>query len=364
MAHNNIYDAVFKVNHAEGSGSCFYLKQYDIFVTNYHVVEGFREVGIQDNDKNPSLARVILVNPSRDIAFLKGEGDFSALPEIKLSEVEEVSIGQKINVAGYPYGMPFSVTEGTVSSPKQLMDNNYFIQTDAAVNPGNSGGPMFDDKNELVAVTVSKIKDADNMGFGVPVASLKEILKHFGELDQTKFNVQCNSCDEFITEEVEYCPSCGNKLADKVFNKRELTDLAVFCEEAISNLGINPILARQGFEYWKFYKGSSEIRMFIYDRGYLYCTSPINILPKKDLEPVLTYLLSGDVKPYQLGLDENQIYITYRIYIYDIFSDDHYKEEIKNNISNLAVKADELDNFLVNNYGCELSQFSKKEVSE
>lgn len=360
MAHNNIYDAVFKVNHAEGSGSCFYLKQYGLFVTNYHVVEGFREVGIQDNDKNPSLAKVILVNPSRDIALLSSDEDFSSLPDIKLTEEEEVKIGQKINVAGYPYGMPFSVTEGTVSSPKQLMDNNYFIQTDAAVNPGNSGGPMFDDKNELVAITVSKIKDADNMGFGIPVVSLKEILKHIDELDKTKYNVQCNSCDEFISEKVDYCPSCGNKLPDKVFNQRELTDLAIFCEEAISNLGINPILARQGFEYWKFYKGSSEIRMFIYDRGYLYCTSPINILPKKDLEPVLTYMLSGAVKPYQLGLDENQIYISYRLYIYDIFSDDKYKEEIKRNLTNLAVKADELDNYLVKNYGCELSQFAKK----
>ena len=359
MAHNNIFDTVFKVNHAEGSGSCFYLKKYNIFVTNYHVVDGFREVGIQDNDKNSSLAKVILVNPSRDIALLSAEGDFSSLPEITISDIEEVPIGQKINVAGYPYGMPFSVTEGTVSSPKQLMDNNYFIQTDAAVNPGNSGGPMFNDKHELIAVTVSKIKDADNMGFGIPVASLREILKHIDDLDKTKFNVQCNSCDEFISEEVEFCPSCGNKLADKVFSQRELTDLALFCEEAIRQIGINPILARMGFEYWKFYRGSSEIRMFVYERSYLYCTSPINILPKKDIEPVLTYLLSDAVKPYQLGLDENQIFITYRVYIYDIFSD--YKEEIRNNITNLAIKADELDNFLVANYGCEFSQFAKKE---
>lgn len=362
MEHNNIYDAVFKVNHAEGSGSCFFLKQYGIFVTNYHVIEGFREVGIQDNNKNSSLARVILANPSIDIALLWSEDDFSSLPEIKISDQEEIKIGQKINVAGYPYGMPFSLTEGTVSSPKQLMDNNYFIQTDAAVNPGNSGGPMFDDKNELVAITVSKLKDADNMGFGIPVAALKKILKHVGELDKTKFNVQCNSCDEFISDKVEYCPSCGSKLPDKVFNHRELTDLAVFCEEAISNLGINPILAREGFEYWKFYKGSSEIRMFIFERSYLYCTSPINILPKKDLEPVLTYMLSDQISPYQMGLDENQIFITYRIYLYDIMSDNKHKEEIKKNITNLAIKADELGNFMVQKYGCELSQFSKKEA--
>ncbi len=358
MAHNNIYDAVFKVNHAGGSGSCFYLKKYNLFVTNYHVVDGYREVGIQDDEKNSYLAKVIMVNTSRDIAFLAADGNFESLPEIKLSDVDETVIGQKINVAGYPYGMPFSVTEGTVSSPKQLMESNYFIQTDAAVNPGNSGGPMFNEKQELIAITVSKIKDADNMGFGIPVADLKKIIVDIDKLDRTKFNVQCSSCDEFIFTEENFCPSCGNKLPDKVFDARGLTDLATFCEEAISEMGINPILARQGYEYWKFHKGSSEIRMFVYQRNYLFCTSPINVLPKKDLEPVLTYLLSDPVQPYQLALDESQIFLSYRIFIADIFTD--YKDEIRKNIVNMAIKADELDNFLVDTYGCEFSEYSKK----
>lgn len=358
MTHNNIYDAVFKVNHAGGSGSCFYLKKYNLFVTNYHVVDGYREVGIQDDEKNSYLAKVIMVNTSRDIAFLSVDNNFDNLPEIRLSDVDETVIGQKINVAGYPYGMPFSVTEGTVSSPKQLMESNYFIQTDAAVNPGNSGGPMFNEKQELIAITVSKIKDADNMGFGIPVADLKKIIVDIDKLDRTKFNVQCSSCDEFIYTEENFCPSCGNKLPEDVFETRGLTDFAAFCESAISDMGVNPILARQGYEYWKFHKGSSEIRMFVYQRNYLFCTSPINILPKKDLEPVLTYLLSDAVKPYQLALDESQIFLSYRIFIADIFTD--YKDEIHKNIVNMALKADELDNFLVDTYGCEFSEYSKK----
>ena len=174
----NIYNAIYKVNHAGGCGSCFYLKQYDLFVTNYHVVEGFRQVAIQDNDKNSFLARVVMVNSVLDIALLSVEGDFSALPDIRLSELKEVAIGQKINVAGYPFGMPFTVTEGTVSSPRQLINNSYYIQTDAAVNPGNSGGPMFNERGELIAITASKITDADNMGFGIPVDTLKKVLEN------------------------------------------------------------------------------------------------------------------------------------------------------------------------------------------
>lgn len=360
MQQNNIYQAVYKVNHSGGTGSCFYLKKHNLFVTNYHVVEGFRTVAIQDNDRNAYPARVVLVNPAADIALLTAEGDFSAVPEISLLEDGTVSIGQRIIVAGYPFGMPFTVTEGTVSSPKQLMDNSYYIQTDAAVNPGNSGGPMLNERNELVAVTVSKFTEADNMGFGIPVATLKAILENIGELDTSRFNLQCDSCDEFISEEEEFCPSCGNKLPENIFKERTLTDLAVFCEEAIADMGVDPVLARVGQEAWKFHKGSSEIRLFVYQRSYLFCTSPINVLPKKELEPVLTYLVSEDLRPYKLGIEGNQIYIAYRIHISDVFSD--YADQVKKNITGLAFKADELDNFLAETYGCEFSEYAKKDA--
>ena len=356
---NIIFSTVFKVNHAGGSGSCFYFKKLNLFVTNYHVVEGFKKMAIQDNDKNSYLADVVAVNPVLDIALLKVEGDFSALPELSLADYDEVKIGQKINVAGYPFGMPFTVTEGTVSSPKQLMNNSYYLQTDAAVNPGNSGGPMFNSNNEIIGITVSKFKDADNMGFGIPVASLKNMLEHIDGIDKDAFNVQCSSCDEFLSTKEDYCPSCGNKISEEIFKERGLTDLAVFCEEAIEAMGINPILARVGYESWKFHKGSSEIRMFVYQRSYLFCTSPINLLPKKDLEPVLTYLVSTDIKPYQLGLDQNQIYLSYRMHISDVFSD--HADEVKKCITNMAFKADDLDNFLADTYNCEFSEYAKKE---
>ena len=356
----NLFQIVYKVNHAGGSGSCFYLKNHDLFVTNYHVVEGFRQVALEDNAKNRYLADVVLVNPSLDIALLSGEGDFSALPLVDLAS-EEVTIGQKINVAGYPFGMPFTATEGTISSPKQLMEDSYYIQTDAAVNPGNSGGPMFNQQGKIVAITTSKLTNADNMGFGIPIASLRTLLEQIESLDRKNFHIQCNSCEEFISDEEEYCPCCGEKLPENIFQQRGLTELAAYCEKAIEKIGINPVLARVGYESWVFHKGSSEIRMFIFQRSYLFCTSPLNILPKKNLEPVLTYLLSAqDIKPYQLGLDGNQIYLSYRIHISDIFSD--HAEEIQKNITNMAFKADEMDNYLADTFGCEFSEYAKKDA--
>ena len=218
----NIYKLVYKVTHAGGSGSCFYLKSYNLFVTNYHVVNGFHTVAIHDNDRNPYLAKVVLVNPSLDIALLAVDADFSALPELSLAADDSLAIGGKVSVAGYPYGMPFTVTEGSVSSPKQLMEGKYYIQTDAAVNPGNSGGPIFNENSEVVGVTVSKFTNADNMGFGVRVEALRKLLESVDEVDRNTFQVQCDSCDELISEEEEFCPSCGEKLPEEVFADRLL----------------------------------------------------------------------------------------------------------------------------------------------
>ena len=310
MEQNNIYKSVFKVTHSGGSGSCFYLKAYDLFVTNYHVTEGFRTVAIHDNERNPYLAKVVLANPAMDIALLAAEGDFSSLPDISLAEDDTLTIGRKVYVAGYPYGMPFTITEGSVSSPKQLMDGKYYIQTDAAVNPGNSGGPILDEDNRVVGVTVSKFTQADNMGFGIRVETLHALLDTIGDLDRTVFQVQCGSCEELIAQEEEYCPSCGDKLPEGVFEEREQSPLGGFVESAIEQMGVNPVLARDGYDSWLFHKGSSEIRIFVYDNSYLFSTSPINLLPKKEVEPVLDYMLSEDFDPYKLGIEGRQISIS------------------------------------------------------
>lgn len=357
--NQDIYRLVYKVTHAGGSGSCFYLKSHDLFVTNYHVVSGFHEVAIHDNDRNPYLARVVLVNPALDIALMVADGDFSQLPELSLAADDALEIGGKVSVAGYPYGMPFTVTEGSVSSPKQLMDGKYYIQTDAAVNPGNSGGPIFNENNEVVGVTVSKFSNADNMGFGIRVEALRKLLEVVEDMDRSCFQVQCDSCDGLIAGEEDFCPSCGEKLPEGIFGERQQSPLAVFCEQAIEEMGVNPVLARDGYDSWTFHKGSSEIRIFVYDNTYLFAVSPINLLPKKDVEPVLDYMLSEDFTPYKMGIEGRQIYLAYRIHLSDLT--EASEDEIRRNLVNLALRADEMDNKMVERFGCEFSEYSRKD---
>jgi len=218
------------------------------------------------------------------------------------------------------------------------------------------------DKGELVGITTSKFQDADNMGFAIPTEVLSEQFPFLGENPEEKFSMKCPSCDSLIIDKVEWCDNCGNEIDTRYFEVAPLSDLASFVEGALSKLDINPVLARMGTEYWKFHQGSSQIRIFVYNRSYLYATSPLNNLPKKNLKEIFDYLLKDNVAPYKLGLDGNQIFIAYRIHISDIFS--AHAPQIEENLKNLALKADDLDDFFVNEYGCEMTSYSKVETQE
>lgn len=82
-------------------------------------------------------------------------------------------------------------------------------------------------------------------------------------------------------------------------------------------------------------------------------------MPKKDVERVLDYMLSEDFSPYKLGIDGRQIYMAYRIHLSDLT--DESEDEICRNLVNLALRADEMDNKMVEEFGCEFSEYSKQE---
>lgn len=355
--HHTLSKAVFKINTSSGSGTGFYLKDKGIVITNYHVVQGNHSVALEDHNKDRYLAVVIFVNPYSDLAFLKPEHDLD-VPSISLADPEVLSSRDKVYVLGFPFGMPFTVTEGIVSSTKQLMEGQHFIQTDAAVNPGNSGGPVVNALGEVVGVTTAKFTNADNVGFAIP---LGVVLEELATLDQNAahvFSVKCNSCKNLIFEKTEYCENCGNNIDEQLFEESDLTQFADFVEGALSGLGMNPVLARAGYDYWVFHQGSSEIRIFVFNQNYLYATSPLNSLPNSGLEDLYTYLLSDPVQPYTLGIHDSKIYISYRIHITEVFSD--HAKEVQQNLTNLALKADEMDNFFVDVYNCEFTNYTKE----
>jgi len=354
---SDIKNSIYKIITADGTGTGFKVENNDFVITNYHVVQGSKKVAVENHNKDKFIANVVMVNPEVDLAFLEVEGLRNAAGEIKLSSDLEVESREKIYINGFPFGMPFTVTEGIVSSINQPMSGRNYIQTDAAVNPGNSGGPMLNSENTLVGITTSKFTDADNVGFGIQFADLIKELEDYKFTD-FKYRVKCNSCDTFTEEESKFCNNCGKDIDSSVFEEFEKSYVAEFVEEALSAFDIDPVLYRAGRNFWEFHQGSALVRVFIAGEDFLFTTSPLNILPKKNLEKLLSYLNSNNVHPYQLGIYENKIYISYRIHLSDIYVKEH-KSEIQKNIRDMALKADELDDFFHDKFECDKALESK-----
>jgi serine protease Do len=346
-----IYPAVVKINTSEGSGTGVYYKSQDVIITNHHVVGSIRKVGVETQGKETIVADVVLVNPLIDIAILKPQKVLE-VPDVAFLSQKFLKNSDKVSVLGFPYGMPFTVTEGIISSVKQMLGGQAYIQTDAAVNPGNSGGPVVNHKGEIIGITTSKFQNADNMGFALPIDLVIEELDALKQNPNIVFAVKCDSCNHPLYAEVEHCPNCGASLDIKsLFSEPPKSAIAMFVEDVFEKLSLDPVVARKGLDFWEFRQGSALVRYFVYRNNYLFAVSPIVKLPKQNLEVIYSFLLSGPARPFYLGVTENIVYISYRVHLADIHG--KYKEDIQKNLVDFALKADEFDNLLVEEYDCE-----------
>lgn len=160
---------------AEGSG--FIISEEGYIITNHHVIEGGGSITVDHSDGNRYTARVIGSDPRDDIALLKvdPEGD---LPVAPLGDSDNMELGDWVMAMGNPLGFEYSATVGVVSGKgRALPSSNFrdFIQTDAAIYPGNSGGPLVNLAGEVIGINTAVIPDT-NLGFAVPINTVKEIL--------------------------------------------------------------------------------------------------------------------------------------------------------------------------------------------
>ena len=133
----------------QGMGSGFIVDADGTILTNAHVVEGADEVRVRLIDRREFKGKVVGADKATDIAVVKIEA--KGLPVVKLGDPAQIKVGEWVLAIGSPFGFENTVTAGIVSATsRSLPDGTYvpFIQTDAAVNPGNSGGPLFNLKGE------------------------------------------------------------------------------------------------------------------------------------------------------------------------------------------------------------------------
>jgi serine protease Do len=197
----------------QGTGSGVIIEANGYIVTNNHVVDFADDITVVLYDKRKFKAKKIGVDPSTDLALLKIEGE--DFPTLEYGNADEVKVGEWVLAVGNPFNLTSTVTAGIVSAKGRNIDIlrsrtaiESFIQTDAAVNPGNSGGALVDDQGFLIGINTaiaSQTGSFSGYSFAVPATIVKKVvadLKEFGTAQRGFMGISIQSLDNELADEL------------------------------------------------------------------------------------------------------------------------------------------------------------------
>lgn len=206
---------VYKNEYRLAGGSGVIISRDGYIVTNYHVVEGSTFYEVTLPNKEERTAKLIGTDPSSDLALLKIEGD--NFQPIEIGNSDATRVGEWVLAVGNPFGLTSTVTAGIVSAKArslQILRNRAysiesFIQTDAAVNPGNSGGALVNADGELIGINTAIVSESggyEGFSFAVPSNLVRKIvsdLREYGEVKRGILGVEINDVDSEIARRLK-----------------------------------------------------------------------------------------------------------------------------------------------------------------
>ena len=210
-----------------GSGSGVIIRQDGYIVTNNHVIAGANKIEVTLNDNKTYPATLLGTDPATDVALIKI--DATGLPFIEMGDSDALRLGEWVLAIGSPYDLRQTITAGIVSAKGRSMPNTTgefkiesFIQTDAAVNPGNSGGALVDKAGRLVGINTAIISQTGSFAgysFAVPVNIVKRIagdLMDFGSVRRALLGISMQNIDAKKAAELKLSSPKGVYIADVV----------------------------------------------------------------------------------------------------------------------------------------------------
>ncbi|MCL4745251.1 MAG: DegQ family serine endoprotease [Burkholderiaceae bacterium] len=190
-----------------GQGSGFIVSADGLILTNAHVVRDATDVTVKLTDRREFQAKVLGSDPQTDVAVLRI--DASNLPVVQLGSSRDLKVGEWVLAIGSPFGFENSVTAGVVSAKgRSLPDDSFvpFIQTDVAVNPGNSGGPLFNSRGEVIGINsqiYSRSGGYQGLSFAIPIdlaARIKDQIVATGKVRHARLGVAIQEVNQPLAE--------------------------------------------------------------------------------------------------------------------------------------------------------------------
>lgn len=172
----------------QGQGSGFVLTKDGLIMTNNHVIGNAQRLEVMLSDKHKYKARVLATDKNHDLALIKI--DAPNLVPVTLSDSRNLMVGQRVYAIGNPFGLNGTMTRGIISAIRSIRSPNGApiedaIQTDAAVNPGNSGGPLLNSRGEVIGITTmiasNGADQSSGIGFAIPINTARAILDDYAK---------------------------------------------------------------------------------------------------------------------------------------------------------------------------------------
>jgi serine protease Do len=183
-------------------GSGFFISKEGYIITNFHVIQNERHISVvqyirknrEMNQHTYNDIRIVALDPFHDLAVLKIEETLKAdIVPVVFSSDDKIIMGEKVFVIGNPLGLERTVTEGVISHSGRNFGGKLYIQIDAPVNPGNSGGPLFNARGQVVGVVCMGVYGMEGLNFAIPARDCMFLLDN---LDAYAFN-ESNSLSGF-----------------------------------------------------------------------------------------------------------------------------------------------------------------------
>ena len=348
--------AIIQIATQTSTGTGFYLKEFDLIITNEHVVSKNAEVTIAGRLFEKRIARVWYTDKKHDLAFLQPPPDVQ-LPEVKLGEYSSLRDGEVVVAIGHPFGLNYTATQGVISKVDRVREGVKYIQIDAAINPGNSGGPLVNKQGEIIGINSFIIRGGDNLGFALPASYLREALEMYGP-NKGIPSTRCHSCNYLVLPEnidsTKYCPFCGTevKIPKPPEKESKPVGIAKMVEEILTELGKDVKLARDGNNNWSVKEGAAKIKInYNPDNFFLAGDAYICQLPTDtaQIKPLYQFLLQENHHLEGLVLSCVRQNIVLSCIMYDL---DMTRENGIRMFRNLFQKADYYDLLLEKEYGC------------
>lgn len=344
-------NVVIQIATPYSTGTGFCVREAGLIITNEHVVRGNRRVVVDGGELNKQLVEVRYIDPKYDLAFLEIPENVS-VPEVRFGDSSLIAEGDTVIAIGHPFGLKFTATQGIVSNTMHQLNDINYLQHDAALNPGNSGGPLVNKAGEVIGVNTFVMRDGNSIGFSLPASYLQTTIEEF-KAAGGQTGVRCSSCSNLVFEHTAdggYCPFCGAQVElPSEVEEYEPAGVARTVEEMLEKVGHNVQLSRRGPNNWEIQEGSAKITISYYEKtGLITGDAYLCLLPKENIKELYEYLLRQNYETESLTFSIKGQDIILSLLIYDRYLNVDTGLKL---FEHLFERADYYDNILVEEFG-------------